>query len=143
MKLQGLPETFWVVTKPTEVSALDDICLACTFERLLLQGRGGLHEDDIAAIFADETEAKETARTLLGENVVRPQDALALEVLVHMMVFPGETEKTFKVLAEAAVEAVENAIHDAEKAGFRHKLAGQITMGAGPVELKNECGLFG
>lgn len=143
MQIHGLSETFWVITKPTEVSALDDICFACTFERLLLQGRGGLHEDDIIGVFADEADAKETAKTLLGENVIRPQDALALEVLVHMMVFPGETEKTFKMLSEAVVEAIENAVRHAEEVGFQHKLVGQITMGAGPVELKNECGLFG
>ena len=31
MDIQGLPEQFWVVTKPSPVSTLEDICFACTF----------------------------------------------------------------------------------------------------------------
>jgi hypothetical protein len=42
MKIIGLPERFWVVTRPSEGSELVDVCFPCTFGRLLLQGRGGL-----------------------------------------------------------------------------------------------------
>jgi hypothetical protein len=68
MKVCGMPETFWVVTRPSEVSELVDILFPCTFERLLLQGRGGLTEDEIVGIYADETEAKEAATELLGKH---------------------------------------------------------------------------
>ena len=68
MKIHGLPEKFWVVTRPSEVSELVDILFPCTFERLLLQGRGGLTEDEIVGVYADEDEAKEAAAKLLGER---------------------------------------------------------------------------
>ena len=68
MKISGLPERFWVVTRPSEVSELVDILFPCTFERLLLQGRGGLTEDEIVGIYADEDKAKEAAAKLLGER---------------------------------------------------------------------------
>ena len=119
MKIHGLPETFWVITRPTEVSGLADICFSCTFGQLMLQTRGGLEADDIIGIFADEAEAMELAKNLLGEHVVHPQDALALEILVHMMVFPKDKDMTFNALSGAAVEAVENAVRHAEEVGFQ------------------------
>ena len=72
MELHGLPENFWVVIKPSPFSGMSDVCFACTFARLMLQTRGGLQEADIIGIFADETEAKEAAKGLLGMNIVPP-----------------------------------------------------------------------
>ena len=66
MKTQGLPERFCVVTKPSPGSTLEDILFPCTFERLMLQVRGGLNEDEIVGIFADEAEARQAAARLLG-----------------------------------------------------------------------------
>ena len=63
-----MPETFWVVTQPSPVSVLEDICFPCTFGRLMLQVRGGLTEDDIVGVYADEDEAKGAAAKLLGEH---------------------------------------------------------------------------
>jgi hypothetical protein len=65
MKIHGLPETFWVVASPSPVSQLGDICFECNFRQFALQVRGGLDEDRIVGIFADETEAKELAEKLL------------------------------------------------------------------------------
>ncbi len=56
MKIHGLPEEFWVVTRPTEFSTSEDICFPCTFTRLMNQVRGGLNEDEIVGIYADEGE---------------------------------------------------------------------------------------
>ena len=135
MNIHGLPETFWVVTKPSQVSTLGDICFACTYGRLLLQGRGGLHEDEILGIFADETEAKKAATGLLEEAPVTTSDSLAVAVLVHLLVVPEIDTLTIKALSQAAVEAVRNAVARAEQDGFQHRLVGKVTMGAGPVQI--------
>ena len=137
MEIQGMPEKFWVVTKPSYASEMADICFACTFERLLLQGRGGLREDEIVAIHADEGEATRAAARLLGDHPVRPQDATFAEVVVNVMVTPNDEGMAAKELGKAAVEAVFDAVRLAEKAGFRHRLEGKVAMGAGTVELRN------
>jgi hypothetical protein len=66
MKTHGLPETLWFVTSPTPNSELGDICFECDFERFALQIRGGLDEQKIVGVFADEGEAKELAERLLS-----------------------------------------------------------------------------
>ena len=66
MKLQGVPVWFWVVTVPTPHSIIGDICFRCDFRRSALQVRGGLDENAIVGIFADEAIAKAEAATLLA-----------------------------------------------------------------------------
>jgi hypothetical protein len=68
MKIHGMPETFWVVTRPTENSELVDICFECGFAGLMRQVLGGLTEDEIVGVYADEEQAKEAAAKLLGER---------------------------------------------------------------------------
>ena len=138
MLIHGLSEKFWVVTKPSPVSELGDICFACTFERLMTQVRGGLNEDEIMGIYADEGEAKDAAMRLLGQNPVRPCEPAFFEVVVNVMVQPKTEEMTAAELGVAAVEAVRNAVRQGEEAGFRHHLAGQVVLGAGTVELRNQ-----
>ena len=135
MNINGLPETFWVVRKPSPVSTLQDICFPCTFERLVKQVRGGLKEEEIVGIFADETEATEAARKLLAEGVVRTSECLEVRVLVYVQVVPTTKEMTARELDEAALEAVENAVRQGEKEGFRHPLVGEVSMAVGEVEL--------
>jgi hypothetical protein len=137
VKINGLPEKFWVVTKPSPFSTLEDILFPCTFERLMLQVRGGLNEKEIVGIYADETEAQRATARLLGDELVRPQDAVAVEVTVHVMAIPSNEEMTARDLAIAAVEAVRNAVRQGEQAGFRHGLQGQVSLGAGTVELRH------
>ena len=105
MKTHGMPETFYIVTKPSPVSTLEDIFFACTYERLMQQARGGLQEDEIVGIFADETEARQAAARLLGMYPVCPQDAVFVEVVVNIQVQPKHEEMTARDLAKAAVEA--------------------------------------
>jgi hypothetical protein len=137
MKICGLPEQFWVVTNPSPVSQLCDICFPCTFDRLIRQARGGLNEDEIVAVYADEGEARQAAERLLGRFPVRPQDALAVEVVVHVMVIPSE-EMPAEELAKAAVAAVSHAVRDAERRGHRHRLEGRVSLGISEVvELRN------
>jgi len=138
MKIHGMPEQFWVVTRPTADSTVEDIRFACTFERLLLQGRGGLHENEIVGIFADEDQARGEAMLLLGKYPVRPQDAVAVEVLVHVMVIPKSKEMPAKDLGEAALDAVRNAVRLAEEQGHHHRLERQVDLDISQVmELKS------
>ena len=131
MKTHGMPEPFWIVLKPVARSTLEDICFPCTFPRLMNQVRGGLHEDEIVGIYADETEARQAAARLLGKYPVRPQDIVFVEVVVNIQVQPNHEEMTARDLAKAAVEAVKNAVRQAEEAGFTHRLQGQITSAQG------------
>ena len=144
MLIHGLPEKFWVVTKPSPVSTLADICFGCTFEQLMLDVRGGLKEDEIIGIFADEDEARLAARELLGEYPIRPQDALTVEVVVHVMIVPNSQDISAKELARAAVEAVSNAVSRAEKEGHEHRLKNQVSLGMSEVvELRNMLPVIG
>ena len=112
-------------------------------QQLMLQARGGLHEQDIVGIFADEAEAKQTAETLLGKNVVRTSDAILVEVLVTVQVTPTRKGITAKALSQAAVEAVGNAVRKAEQEGFQHRLSDQAEMGVGQVGLDRFLTLLG
>jgi hypothetical protein len=128
MQIHGLPETFFVVTRPYPFSELRDILVAYGFEELLRQGRAGLHEDDIVSIHGDEDKARAEAMELLGRNPVRPQDAIGVDVLVHVLVQPLGEGMTARELGEAAVEATLNALHRAEKQGHRHHLEGRVSL---------------
>ena len=143
MQLHGLPERFWVVTRPTEASEMGDICFSCTVESLMQQARGGLRQADIVGIYDDEDLAFEMARKLLGEWVVPCEDSVAVEVLVHLMCHPVTAGMTAKAIAQAAVEAVDNAVRQAENEGYRHRLSADMQMGVGEVELHNQFALFG
>ncbi len=65
MKIQGLPDHFWVVTTPTPLSGLGDICFQCDFAQFALQVRGGLNENEIIGVYADHQAAVEVAEALL------------------------------------------------------------------------------
>jgi hypothetical protein len=110
----------------------------------MLQVRGGLHEDEIIGIFADEDEARLAAMELLGEFPVRPQDALTVAVVVHVMAIPKGEDISARELAQAAVEAVSNALHHAEQQGHEHRLKDRVSLGTSVVvELKNMLPLIG
>lgn len=66
MQIEGMPETFWIVTTPTAHSELGDICFACNFKQFALQVRGGLDVDAIVGLYADEEDAKDTAKKLIA-----------------------------------------------------------------------------
>jgi len=85
MKIHGLPETFWVVVSPSPVSDLGDVCFECDFHRFALQVWGGLDEDKIVGIFADEAEAKELAEKLL-RAIHRPTEEP--DIRIHKSPWP-------------------------------------------------------
>ena len=66
MVIVGMPETFWVVTRPTPNSELGDICFESDFKRFALQVRGGLKVENILGIYADQEVANATATKLLA-----------------------------------------------------------------------------
>lgn len=59
---------FWVVTKPTVVSQLLDICWKSTPWSINLQFFGGLKANDIIGFWTEEKEAKRIARDLLDSE---------------------------------------------------------------------------
>ncbi len=56
---------FWIVTRPTPLSELGDICFECTFESLARQIRGGLQEEAIVGMYLEERYARRVAERLL------------------------------------------------------------------------------
>lgn len=58
---------FWVVTKPTNVSVLQDILFEADISYMMNQALGGLKTHDIAGIFKSEQQAKQQAEKLLGK----------------------------------------------------------------------------
>jgi len=143
MKIHGLSNTFWIVTRPNRVSEIGDICFACTFRQLMTQTRGGLHEQDIVGVYADEAEARRMAMELLGKNIIRTSDSIIVEVLVNILMTPIKRNMTARVLAKAALEAVGNAVHHAEEQGFSHRLRDQVSMGMGEIAVQDHLVLFG
>ena len=109
MKTYGMPEKFWVVTKPSPVSELADVCFPCTFERLLLQGQGGLDEDDIRA-FRRRSRSAGGGAAALGEISRPSRGRVFADVVVHVM-RNRKARDDGGQLGEAAVEAVLNAVH--------------------------------
>ena len=51
---------------PTLYSSIGDICLRCDFRQFALQVRGGLDENTIIDIYADEALAQAEAKRLLA-----------------------------------------------------------------------------
>jgi hypothetical protein len=68
VELQGFPATFWVVTKPTSSSEVDDICFEANIFGLADQFRAGLDETTIHGIYVSEVEAQRVAVNLLAEG---------------------------------------------------------------------------
>lgn len=58
-------EKFWIVTKPSYTSEVEDICFEADSKTLALQFRGGLKEDDIHALFTTRDEAEKEAGRIL------------------------------------------------------------------------------
>jgi hypothetical protein len=78
------------------------------------------------------------------EFPVRPEDALTVEIVVHVMVIPKDEAMPARELAQAAVEAVRNAVRRAEKEGHEHRLKDQVTLGMSEVvELRDRIVVTG
>ena len=74
MKIQGLPAHCWVVTTPTPLSGLGDICFQCDFAQFALQVRGGLNEKEIVGIYADQQTATHEAEHLLKASTSQKEN---------------------------------------------------------------------
>jgi hypothetical protein len=68
VELQGLPPTFYVVTKPTKKSELSDICRLCNILEFACQIRGGLREETIVGIYNHGPTARAIAQDLLDKR---------------------------------------------------------------------------
>lgn len=56
---------FWIVTKPTRKSVLQDICFATDIIGIGLQYLGGLKPDEVLGMFTSEKEAEDMAKSEL------------------------------------------------------------------------------
>jgi len=57
-----------IVTKPTPVSTIGDICIHTDIKGLYLQFMGGLKPEEIHGIYTGKQEARRIARWLLSER---------------------------------------------------------------------------
>ena len=71
--MNKLHTNFWVVTKPTRLSVMEDICFESNFAGMELQYAGGLKYEDIYGIYDTEIEAVKSADTLLARRTVSNQ----------------------------------------------------------------------
>ena len=60
---------FWIVTKATPVSTINDIAFLTDIPGLMKQARGGLDEDEIVLVTFDAQEANEAARAELDRRI--------------------------------------------------------------------------
>lgn len=57
--------SFWVVTRPTKMSTIVDICFEATTRKLMLQALGGLRPADVLGVYKSEDRARKAARFFL------------------------------------------------------------------------------
>jgi hypothetical protein len=62
MIVQGLPQNFWVVMKPTPICNPDEICFLTTWKQLVDMN---LPSNNIHGVFGDATVAQEEALSLV------------------------------------------------------------------------------
>ena len=84
----------------TQDSELADVCFACTFGRLLLQGRGGLAEGDIVGVYADEGKARQEATRLLGEAEAAGERAGRDRIVDRIMIGVGTLETRNRIVGD-------------------------------------------
>ena len=61
----GFPKTFWVVTRPSADSELEDILFESDMARMEYQYKGGLKASEIYGVYGKESEATKAAKGLL------------------------------------------------------------------------------
>jgi hypothetical protein len=59
---------FWVVTYPTDISELIDICFESNVVNMMYQTKGGLNPEEVVGVFKREREAKDFASELLRDH---------------------------------------------------------------------------
>ena len=58
-------KTFWVVTYPSDISTLQDICFEVDAQSIYLQFKGGLDPEDIYSFYTDRRSAETAAKWLM------------------------------------------------------------------------------
>lgn len=61
-------KNFWLVTKPTRLSVMVDICFETDIQGLAQQVKGGLKAEEIHGMYTDEQEARRIAQGLLDSR---------------------------------------------------------------------------
>jgi len=68
---------FWVVTKPSEVSHLQDIFWASSIFEFVHALKAGLKSEEVVGLFKDENQAKKTAQELLSATTAAAEIVIA------------------------------------------------------------------
>jgi conjugative relaxase-like TrwC/TraI family protein len=123
---------FWLVTKPTPSSIMQDICFECDIDKYALQIMGSLHPSEIVGIYAEKANAIATASRLLGlmrhsdtaNNAPRLQGQLPMEVVgmpqsFWLVAMPTQTSQIDDICSETNFT----------------RLADQVTNGLRPREI--------
>ena len=84
IKTVGMPQTFWVVTKPNPRSTLRNLYFQSSFEGFALQMRGGLTINEVFGICTTEEDAVAAASKLL--ETMQQSDTSKIPI------FPGQAE---------------------------------------------------
>lgn len=58
--------SFWVVTRPSEISTMEDILFESNVLHFANQIRGGLYEEEVIGLYKDESKAVKTADQLIA-----------------------------------------------------------------------------
>ena len=85
-------DNFWVVTKPTELSELGDICFDTDFQGFILQVKGGLSQGDVHGVYDNQAEAEAEANKLLAGNRTA-KSASKVEGDLWAVIEPGPTSE--------------------------------------------------
>ena len=123
---------FWLVTKPTPSSIMQDICFECDIDKYALQIMGSLHPNDIVGIYAEKATAIATASRRLNlmrhsdtaNNASRMQGQLPMEVV-------GMPQSFWLVAMPTHTSQIDDICR---KTNFTH-LADQVTNGLRPREI--------
>ena len=65
VEIVGMPPHFWLVTKPTPTSQVEDVCTKCSFKRLAHMLKNGLLLEDIVGFYARKGAAIKRAQALV------------------------------------------------------------------------------
>jgi hypothetical protein len=92
---------FWVVTTPTKLSTLNDICFETTVKGMMIQSLGGLKSGEIRGIFKTRDVARIYAEELLHDDVSNPDKKYHEE----RAKFHREKEEEYRHSAEPLLRA--------------------------------------
>ncbi len=97
-------DKFWIVTRPTNTSILQDIAFETDVVRLALQMKGGLGPGEIEAAFTEQREAETLAEELLHARAEATGGSTDLDGRVRDFLWDAITESRLRDKAKALLD---------------------------------------